>query len=347
MAGLVFVYIVSGKLAIALSLSQQLKNYSIRINSNYYSAWSLYLIGLIHFCRNELDMAIDHLNQATELCHIIMRRANVDCLGGLALAYQANQQTDKATACIKRLTEYIQSTNITDLLDVAHSFAARLSLMKGKVPVTSSLSSIKGRSNVEPMFLWLDIPDITQCKVLLASGSDTDLHEAEKIIKECLRLCQTQHNTFQRIFILPLLASVHEKQGRIEEALTVLEEAVNLAGRGGFIRPFLESGPRMASLLKRLAGKNIAVDFIGHLLDAFSPLTHPPSSMAQTSDVQLTNREHDILELLAQRMRTKEIAKKLFISTHTVNAHLKNLYRKLDVHSRRRAVDRAKKLGIF
>ena len=146
---------------------------------------------------------------------------------------------------------------------------------------------------------------------------------------------------------MPLLASVYDKQGRFEEALTVLEEAVNLANRGGFIQPFVESGQTMASLLKRLAEKNIAVDYIRRILAAFSPPAHKPSSIAQTSDSELTNREHDILELVAQRLPTKEIAEKLFISTHTVNAHLKSIYRKLDAHNRRQAVARAKNLGIL
>ena len=146
---------------------------------------------------------------------------------------------------------------------------------------------------------------------------------------------------------MPLLALVYEKQGRFEEALTVLEAAVNLAGPSRFIRPFVESGPAMVSLLKRLADKNIAVDYIGHLLDAISPPIHQLSSIARTSDGQLTNREHDILELVAQRLQAKEIAEKLFISTHTVNAHLKNIYRKLDVHNRREAIAIAKNLDIL
>jgi LuxR family maltose regulon positive regulatory protein len=347
MAALVSVHILSGDLTAAFSLGQQLKNFAILINSNHYLAWSSYFLGLIHFCRNELDMAIDYLSQAIELGHIIILRAYVDCLGGLAVAYQAQEKTDKTTASMKRLENQIKFEANPELLNIAHSLAARLSLMKGKVPITSGLSSINELSNAYPMFFWLELPVITQCRVFLATGSDTDLQEAGKILDACLRLNQAQHNTFQRIFLLPLLALVYEKQGRAEDALTVLEEAVNLAGRGGFIRPFLESGPKMESLLKRLAVKNIPADFIGHLLDAFSTPVHPPSSVVQTLDGELTNREHDILELLAQRLRTKEIAERLFISTHTVNAHLKSLYRKLDVHSRRQAVDRAKKLGIF
>ena len=341
------VTIISGDLAVAFSLTQQLKNLAISINSNHFIGWSSYLLGVINFCRNELDMAIDQLSQAAEVGTIILKRASVDCLGGLALAYQAKQQTDKANASIERLNTYVQSQENSELLYIAHSFAAHLSTMRGEVPHASDLSSRNEPSNGNPMFCWLELPDVTSCRLILAAGSNADLQRAENMLKKYLRLSQDQHNTFQIIFILPLLAAVYEKRGRIEKALTVLEEAVNLAGPGEFIRPFVETGPTMVNLLKRLAEKNIAGDYIGHILDAFPPPAQHSSSIAQISNEQMTNREHDILELLAQRLQSKEIAKKLFISTHTVNAHLKKIYRKLNVNNRRQAVARAQNLGIL
>ncbi len=72
-----------------------------------------------------------------------------------------------------------------------------------------------------------------------------------------------------------------------------------------------------------------------------------PIVAGELSEAQFTNRERDILELLAQRFRNKEIASQLFISTHTVNYHLKHIYQKLDVSGRRMAVSRAIELGIL
>ena len=76
-----------------------------------------------------------------------------------------------------------------------------------------------------------------------------------------------------------------------------------------------------------------------------SPSARPPTSLLLADP--LTNRELDVLDLLAERLSNKEIADKLFISAETVKGHLQNIYQKLDVKKRREAVEKAKKIGIL
>jgi len=61
----------------------------------------------------------------------------------------------------------------------------------------------------------------------------------------------------------------------------------------------------------------------------------------------LSNRELDVLDLLAQRLSNKEIAEKLFLSTTTVKGHMQNIYGKLNVKKRREAVEKARVLGML
>ena len=152
-----------------------------------------------------------------------------------------------------------------------------------------------------------------------------------------------------------------------------MTEALALAEAGGFIRPFVDLGPQMADLLKRLQKQNVAVDYIESILAAFRddehkpapdtndpespPPTHPlippsafplpPSRTSRPLVDPLTSRELDVLDLLAQRLSNKEIAEKMFISTTTVKGHLQNIYGKLNVSKRREAVEKAMKIGIL
>jgi LuxR family maltose regulon positive regulatory protein len=172
-------------------------------------------------------------------------------------------------------------------------------------------------------------------------------------------LVSTHNNRF-RIDALALKALLCGSQKDEPAALKALAEALNVAEPGGFIRLFVDLGPQMADLLKQLIEQNVAVDYIGRILAAFKEdedrampgesgqlSTQSPPLSTQPLAEPLTNRELEILDLLAQRFQNKEIAEKLFISPETVKKHLNNIYGKLNVSSRRQAVEQAEALGIL
>jgi len=165
-------------------------------------------------------------------------------------------------------------------------------------------------------------------------------------------LNQDNHNTCRTIQVLTLLSLACVKRNRMDDALTFIHRAVELSAAGGWIQPFREAGQPVADLLVRLRRQTKASEFVDDLLAAFddaeldaSPVRPPVTS--QPLIEPLTNRELDVLELLAQRLQNKEIAEKLFVTTETVKGHLKNIYQKLGVSNRRMAVEEAKRLKVI
>lgn len=154
-----------------------------------------------------------------------------------------------------------------------------------------------------------------------------------------------------------LRAVALEKRGEADEARAALDEGLALAAPRGFVRPFVEAGPTMAELLDRVVdGRTEQPDFVRRLLAAFedvdrpSPIEPKPARRPlplPNGVAPLTNRQLDVLELLAKRLRDKEIAEELIVSPATVNQHLKQIYHKLNVRSRIQAVERAAALGIL
>ena len=198
------------------------------------------------------------------------------------------------------------------------------------------------------MASWIEVPRVTQCRLLIAQETAASLREAEEKLQQYEQENRALHNTRQLIEILPLLAATRLKQGRDREALATLERAVTLAEPGGWLRPFLELEPGMAVLLNELGQSGVVPDFIARIVAAL-PLARPGVVAAGQPRLPepLTDREMDVLALLARRYRDKEIAAQLFISPATVRRHASNIYQKLQVNGRRQAVEKAIALGIL
>jgi LuxR family maltose regulon positive regulatory protein len=210
------------------------------------------------------------------------------------------------------------------------------------------------------------VPQFTLVRVLLAQDTKSSREQAADLLNQLYDFVNFSHSRRFQIDVLALQALFYDSQGEEPAALKSLTNALQLAEPGGFIRPFVDLGPLMADLLKRLHWKRIARDYIEKILAAFeresdqtvlpeandqptASARQPqrPSPPSQPLVEPLTNRELDVLDLLAQRLSNKEIADKLFISAETVKGHLQNIYQKLEVKKRREAVEKAKNLRIL
>jgi LuxR family maltose regulon positive regulatory protein len=161
--------------------------------------------------------------------------------------------------------------------------------------------------------------------------------------------------------LLIVLALASEQRGETAQALDHLRAALALAEPEGFVRVFVDEGPPMAALLRRLiqdsqndgATPNGAPDgYAGRLLERFAleplpsgnggPLEAPAIGIEPLSD-----REVEVLELVAEGRTNAQIADELFLSVGTVKAHVHHIFNKLLVRNRSQAVARARELHLL
>jgi LuxR family transcriptional regulator, maltose regulon positive regulatory protein len=153
-----------------------------------------------------------------------------------------------------------------------------------------------------------------------------------------------------------MLAIALFDQRKLKEASKVFIEASHLAAPEYYIRPFLDYGPKIESLLflvLHTANLNAGVRFflrgiltmLGHTGRISKPLSQD-ESMALAIAASISPREHQILQSISAGLSNQEIAGKFSISASTVKTHLENIFRKLEVNSRTQAIARAQELGL-
>jgi LuxR family maltose regulon positive regulatory protein len=156
----------------------------------------------------------------------------------------------------------------------------------------------------------------------------------------------------ERLKVMVLQAVALHAHGENDKAAQVLGEALALAETGGFVRIFVDEGEPMAQLLSEAASRGIMPDYIGRLLAAFGSEAQksgdkPDLSAAQSRNELLSQREVEVLQLIAQGCSNHEISERLFLALDTVKGHNRRIYGKLQVQSRTEAVARARELGLL
>ena len=129
------------------------------------------------------------------------------------------------------------------------------------------------------------------------------------------------------------------------------------AAPGGALRLLVDCGSGLIGLLEGLKAAGVAPGYLQKVLAAYDaspmplsaaqPVRAAPAARQPTPAELFTNREIDVLSLLAQRLADKEIAARLVLSPLTVKKHMQRIYRKLGVDNRRAAVAEARSLGLI
>jgi LuxR family maltose regulon positive regulatory protein len=153
---------------------------------------------------------------------------------------------------------------------------------------------------------------------------------------------------YVRALILQALA--HQGLKQDTQALSSLKRALTIAAPEGFIRTFINKQLGVLTLLHQARTARIVPDYVDKLLAAYEQqVKNQPVKIISTSVLiePISERELDVLKLLAQGCADKKIAETLVIARETVHKHLKNIYGKLGVHSRTEAIARARDLDLL
>jgi LuxR family maltose regulon positive regulatory protein len=191
---------------------------------------------------------------------------------------------------------------------------------------------------------------VTLARILIVQER---LGEATGLLQRLLEAAEAGGRTSRVIEILILQALARQAQGDIDQAIITLEKALTLAEPEGFIQIFVDEGSPMAGLLYKALSRGIAHDYTNRLLAAF-PVTEPepavpPKSQALKSELvePLSEREIEVLQLVAEGLTNQEIASRLYLAPSTVKVHTRNIYGKLGAHHRADAVAKARAFGIL
>jgi LuxR family maltose regulon positive regulatory protein len=348
------IYWLTGDLGRAEQQAQRTAELARTLGFDSVAAWGHYALGCIYFALDDLTSARQQFTAVIDLRHNAEVYAINSSLQGLALIDQALAGAPPAEPSPGSLLAQAPSVWALDD-ETMRAFEARLALARGDlVTATRWLQTAQGSPRHRQTMLLFDAPELTRIRALIALGHERALAEASGLLKEASVLYSQRHNVPRLIETQALQALTYQGQAAGEAALAALARAVELAAPRGFTRCFVELGPPMARLLVELTSRGRAHRHARHLLAAFG--ARPPASMhvlpsrdsvADELIEPLTERELEVLELLAGRLSNKEVARTLHISWQTVTKHTVNIYQKLQVGDRREAVHRGQALGLI
>jgi LuxR family transcriptional regulator, maltose regulon positive regulatory protein len=293
-------------------------------------------------------------------------------LGMANIAYERNQ-LDKAEELIQQGLYLARQLEITDRFVMCELLLARLKLLQGDIkgattilayveqvaqqfqfhhamPYIMSLkvyiSLQQGNLNSALQIVQThDIP-LSYARVLIAQGN-TDF--ALQLLATQREYAETHDLKDVRLQTMILQTLALDAHGEQEQALQTLIDTLTLTQASGCIRSFVDEGEPMARLLASLASRGLLLDYTSQLLAVFSSeQPHPNLSLsAPTLLDPLSQRELEVLRLVAQGLSNQDISERLFLALDTVKGHNRRIFEKLQVQRRTEAVARAHDLGLL
>ena len=329
-------------------------------------------LGAVALLRNEIGAARDYLLRGIDVARPAGELVILDGLVHLARTHEALGDPAGAQAALEEAMRIAVRSDATDIDDRMVELAqARFHVRHGNRGAVYRWAETYGLLTPEPGRATEDIGGrmrkyelVVLARLHLAEGRYAAALEA---LEEAQTLLEARGRTVALIELLVLKASVHERLGGLAEAEDALGRALRLAEPSGCLRIFVEAGDEIAPLLRSLVARGVTPALVMRILGALAGERPPAGAMpspavpgvlsvpmpsgrrATPADLvePLTERETEVLPLLATHLTSTEIAEHLYVATSTARTHIKSIYGKLGVHSRDDAVLRARELGLL
>jgi ATP/maltotriose-dependent transcriptional regulator MalT len=315
----------------------------------------------VAYQRNELDAALRHVTEGIARCRNYGdTQALATGLVTLAWIRQAQGDAAQALDAMGEADQVAPGPDVTSLLNPVPAQRARLLLAQSDVAAAARWTKERGLGADDEVSYHREREYLVLVRVLLAYDRPDD---TARLLGRLHAAAAEQGRAGSLIEIQALRALALAASGEEAAAVAALADALTLGCPQGYVRVFTDEGRPMAALLGRLiaaqkAGRGPARDiplgYLGRLARSFEQETAatgryasqiPPAASGVVEP--LTERELEVLRLLAAGKPNREIAAELVVSLHTVKKHVTHVLGKLGAANRTEATARARELGLL
>jgi LuxR family maltose regulon positive regulatory protein len=220
-------------------------------------------------------------------------------------------------------------------------------IVQGRLDDARAWARERGVAPTDPPTYLAEYDQLTLARLLVAEGA---AHEALDLLDRVLDDARAAGRDGSLVEVGMVRALAHHANRNAASAAADLAAALTDAVPAGYCRLFLDEGQPMAELLAQVAG-TAAPDVRAHAEHLLAAVQRPsapaPAPAGHASGEGLSDRELEVLRLLATELSGPEIARQIFVSMNTLRTHTKHIFTKLQVNTRRAAVRRAADLGLL